>query len=64
MRAFDWQEGKPPYGVKVQVWYPLKQTVRAGVSDGVWFRYSDCVHPMQNAIGVLDGIEQWREIKE
>lgn len=54
----DWMLGKPPCCIAVRAW--IRGHVRCGRSDGVWFHFSDCVHPMQNAIVDIDSIDAWR----
>lgn len=58
MDCTDWELGRPPANVEVSVF--VHGNVRHGFSDGAWFRYTDCTHPMQNSIASLLNVEAWK----
>jgi len=54
----EWELGKPPCLVTVKA--IVRGHVRKGVSDGVYFWFSDCDRPEQNMVNVIEVVEAWK----
>lgn len=54
----DWQVGTPPFLIELDVF--AFDCVRRGYSDGNYFHFVDCIHPMQNSVTDLDRVTHWR----